>query len=91
MNMELIVSYISCREWFLREFIYVFIALNTEYVTEEAQDTPMDMNTSTDRNATTLFFSELMRGKHLNLYFFCAVTREKENLRLNVDGFYKQQ
>ncbi|XP_031556120.1 beta-1,3-galactosyltransferase 2-like [Actinia tenebrosa] len=32
-----------------------------KYVVEEAQDTPMDMKTSTDRNATTLFFSELLR------------------------------
>lgn len=39
------------------------------YVTKEAQDTPMDMNTSTDRNATTLFFGELVRGIKDDLYF----------------------
>ena len=38
------------------------------YVTKEAQDTPMDMGTSTDRNATTLFFTELIRGRFF--YFF---------------------
>ncbi|EDO39320.1 predicted protein [Nematostella vectensis] len=37
------------------------------YVTKEEHDTPLDMQTSTDRNATTLFFGELLRGLAMTL------------------------
>merc|ERR1711973_158931 len=47
----------------LRRFSFAAIdRTKYTYVTKEAQDTPMDMGASTDRNATTLFFTELIRG-----------------------------
>jgi len=43
---------------------------SSAYVTKEAHETPMDMKSSTDRNATTLFFSEMLRGK-LKYHYLC--------------------
>ena len=35
-----------------------------EYVTKEVADTAHDAKSVADRNATTLFLTELMRGNH---------------------------
>lgn len=40
--------------------VYLFCV---EYVTLDVQDTPHDARTVMDRNATTLFLTELFRGK----------------------------
>ena len=39
-----------------------FLVWHTEYVTKDIEDTPFDARSVNDRNATTLFLTEMIRG-----------------------------
>jgi len=44
--------------------------IHTEYVTKDVEDTPHDAKSVMDRNATTLFLTELFRGLAMTLSTF---------------------
>lgn len=45
-----------------------------EYISRENQDIPMDFHSATDRNAQTLFLTEMLRGILLSSSIISGVT-----------------
>lgn len=45
-----------------------------EYISRENQDIPMDFHSATDRNAQTLFLTEMLRGILLSSSIITGVT-----------------
>ena len=45
-----------------------YICVFVEYISKESQDIPMDWHSATERNAQSLFITELLRGKQIELF-----------------------
>ena len=51
-----------------KAFKWVTFVFLLEYISKEPQDIPMDWHSATERNAQSLFITELLRGKQIELF-----------------------